>query len=96
MNPVTIPKKIEAPWSVKSIEINSFSGANVVDGYTELPIDADAYKRLESVLETDQAKEILGEPLIDMVHNPNKLVDPPISEVMSPSDQGIYNVLFRT
>lgn len=44
-------------------------------GYTELPLDADAFQRLESVLETEEAKEFLGEPLLDIVNDPNHLAD---------------------
>ncbi|XP_042223018.1 uncharacterized protein LOC121867233 [Homarus americanus] len=41
--------------------------------YAELPLDADAFRRLESVLESEEAREILGEPLLDMVTNPEQL-----------------------
>ncbi|XP_069159094.1 PHD finger protein 3 isoform X1 [Procambarus clarkii] len=41
--------------------------------YAELPLDADAFRRLESVLESEEAREILGEPLLNMVTNPEQL-----------------------
>lgn len=41
--------------------------------YAELPLDADAFRRLESVLESEEAQQILGRPLLDMVTNPGQL-----------------------
>ncbi|XP_066983453.1 death-inducer obliterator 1 isoform X3 [Macrobrachium rosenbergii] len=41
--------------------------------YAELPLDQDAFQRLESVLESEEAREILGEPLLNMVANPDQL-----------------------
>lgn len=41
--------------------------------YAELPLDADAFNRLESVLQSEEARKILGEPLIDMVTHPDQL-----------------------
>lgn len=41
--------------------------------YAELPLDADAFNRLESVLQSEEARKILGEPLIDMVTHPDHL-----------------------
>ena len=46
----------------------------VSGGYAELPLDADAIQCLESVLKTDEARDILGEPLLNMVDNPDQLV----------------------
>ncbi|RXG71362.1 PHD finger protein 3 [Armadillidium vulgare] len=39
-------------------------------GYAELPLDADALQRLENVLHTEEAKQILGGPLLDIVKDP--------------------------
>lgn len=41
--------------------------------YAELPLDPESFQRLESVLESEEAREILGEPLLDMVTNPANL-----------------------
>lgn len=51
--------------------------------YAELPLDADAFRRLESVLESEEAREILGKPLLDMVANPEQLG--PLEDLMDTS-----------
>lgn len=52
------------------ISAGQISGAG---NYAELPLDADAFRRLESVLESEEAREMLGDPLLDMVTNPEQL-----------------------
>ncbi|KAB7504351.1 hypothetical protein Anas_06643 [Armadillidium nasatum] len=44
--------------------------STVGGGYAELPLDADALQRLENVLHTEEAKQILGGPLLDIVKDP--------------------------
>ncbi|XP_068211222.1 death-inducer obliterator 1-like isoform X2 [Palaemon carinicauda] len=51
--------------------------------YAELPLDQDAFQRLESVLESEEAREILGEPLLNMVANPDQLG--PLDQLMDSS-----------
>jgi len=51
-----------------SIPIDSSTG-----NYAELPLDADAFQRLESVLESEEARKILGEPLLNIVNDPDNL-----------------------
>ncbi|CAL4122411.1 unnamed protein product, partial [Meganyctiphanes norvegica] len=55
------------------LDLPSDLGDGSSENYAELPLDADAFQRLESVLESEEAREILGEPLLNMVTDHDNL-----------------------